>query len=64
MTTKSKMAFASKKAAEAVQAQEGGDVVGFEEALRLAYLGMAEDTLMIRKKRAERRQRMLQNQAS
>lgn len=55
MTAKSKMAFADRAAAEAARAEQGGDILDFEAALREAYLGMAADTAMIRKRRAERR---------
>lgn len=60
MTTRSKMAFSSAEAAKAVQAAKGGEIAGFDEALSEAYIGMAKDTLMVRKKRLERRQKMMQ----
>jgi nitrous oxide reductase accessory protein NosL len=60
MTTRSKMAFASVDAAKAIQAEKGGDLVGFDEALIEAYAGMAKDTMMVRKKRAERRKKMME----
>jgi nitrous oxide reductase accessory protein NosL len=60
MSMKSKMAFASKEAAEAVQSQQGGELGGFDDALRETYLGMYSDTMMARKKRAERRKHMQQ----
>jgi len=60
MTAKSKMAFASADAAKAVQAEKGGELVDFDAALREAYLGMANDTMMIRKRRGERVRRMLE----
>jgi nitrous oxide reductase accessory protein NosL len=60
MTVNSKMAFASADAAKAAQAESGGDLVGFDEALSSAYVGMAKDTIMVRKKRLERRQRMME----
>jgi len=60
MTSNSKMAFASKRAAALVQSEKGGDLVDFDEALTLAYVGMAKDTIGIRKRRAERRRRMMQ----
>jgi copper chaperone NosL len=58
MTTHSKMAFASAEAAGAAQAEHGGELGDFDAALTQAYLGMARDTRMIRKRRAERRRRM------
>ena len=60
MTAQSKMAFASVDAAKAVQADKGGKLAGFDEALREAYLGMANDTSMIRKRRRERMRRMIE----
>jgi nitrous oxide reductase accessory protein NosL len=58
MTANSKMAFASKAAAQAVQKAEGGTLAGFDDALRQAYADMASDTLKIRKRRAEKRKKM------
>jgi copper chaperone NosL len=60
MTGKSKMAFSSSEAAKAAQTEKGGVLVNFDEALTDAYVGMAKDTLMVRKKRLERRQKMMQ----
>lgn len=58
MTKRSKMAFADEAKAEAARAEHGGEVVGFDNALTAAYVDMAEDTVMIRKRRAEMRARM------
>jgi nitrous oxide reductase accessory protein NosL len=58
MTGKSKAAFAEKAAAEEAQKAQGGSLVGFEDALRQAYADMANDTLNIRKRRAEKRKKM------
>lgn len=63
MTKKSKMAFADKAKANAAMAEQGGGLMGFDEALQQAYLGMAEDTAMIRKRRAERRAKAAPTQA-
>jgi len=60
MSKKSKMAFSSVDAAKVAQAEQGGEIAGFDEALREAYLGMAENTMMVRKNRAEARARMKQ----
>ncbi len=60
MTSNSKMAFASKEKAVLYQAEKGGDLTDFDKALTLAYVGMAKDTIGIRKRRAERRRRMMQ----
>ena len=58
MTKVSKLAYADKPAAEAAaKAAEGTSMVGFDEALTAAYLGMAQDTIAIRKRRAEKRAR-------
>jgi len=59
MTKKSKMAFASAKKAKAVQAKEGGELGKFDDALRESYLSMANDTMMIRKRRAKKRKKMM-----
>lgn len=56
MTKQSKVAFASKQAAEATKAEQGGELGDFDAALQAAYQSMASDTLMIRKKRAGKRQ--------
>ncbi|HYG91260.1 MAG TPA: nitrous oxide reductase accessory protein NosL [Azospirillum sp.] len=55
MSKVSNMVFSSKEAAERAQKDAGGTIVGFDQALAAAYTGMAEDTVMIRKRRAERR---------
>jgi nitrous oxide reductase accessory protein NosL len=55
MTTQSKVAFGSKAAAEAAKAENGGELGDFDAALKAAYQSMASDTLMIRKKRTEKK---------
>lgn len=55
MTAKSKMAFADPAKAGSAREEQGGEIVDFHKALQEAYLGMAADTAMIRKRRAERR---------
>lgn len=59
MSGRPKTAFASREAAQAAQAQQGGELADFNAALAAAYQDMMHDTLMIRKRREERRQRML-----
>jgi nitrous oxide reductase accessory protein NosL len=59
MSKRSKMAFASTTTAETVQSEQGGELGSFDDALREAYLGMHSDTVMARKKRAERRKHMM-----
>jgi copper chaperone NosL len=56
MTAQSKVAFGSKAAAEAAKKENGGELGDFAAALQAAYQSMANDTLMIRKKRAEKKQ--------
>ena len=58
MTKQSKMAFSSQKAAMAANKSHGGELVDFDKALTRAYLSMANDTAMIRKKRAAKRKKM------
>ena len=60
MTTNSKMAFAVPGQAMAVQSEKDGVLVDFDRALREAYIGMANDTMMIRKRRDERVRRMME----
>ncbi|HET98148.1 MAG TPA: twin-arginine translocation pathway signal protein [Desulfurivibrio alkaliphilus] len=55
MSRVSKMAFASQDRAEEVRRRRGGELGDIEAALRRAYLDRAEDTIMIRWRRAERR---------
>jgi nitrous oxide reductase accessory protein NosL len=62
MTRRSKMAFASDTAAQTAQKAHGGQVGSFDDALRETYLGMHEDTRMVRKNRAERRKKMMEKQ--
>ena len=58
MTKQSKMAFSSPEAAQAARKSHGGELVDLDEALTRAYLSMAKDTAMIRKKRAAKRKKM------
>ncbi len=60
MTKNSKMAFASAGQAQSVMAEKGGETGDFGEALTEAYLSMAKDTMMIRKKRAMKRKKRMQ----
>jgi len=60
MTKKSKMAFASADTAKTAQAEKGGQLGNFDDALREAHLSMANDTMMIRKRRGERVKRMME----
>lgn len=60
MTRRSKHSFAAKDVAKAFQDKHGGSFGDFDEALKQAYLDMAEDVRMIRRNREERRQRAMQ----
>ena len=60
MTAKSKKAFASGEAAAAAMKEHGGELGNFDAALAAAYASMAADTSMIRKKRAEKRAKMME----
>lgn len=60
MTGRRKWAYADLETANAAVAEFGGQVGSFDDALRAAYADMAEDTIMIRRRRAERRRRAAQ----
>lgn len=51
MTKRAKWAFNKKEDAEAYVNANGGDICGFEEAMKAAYEDMSQDTRMIREKR-------------
>jgi len=51
MTSRGKWAFADKGAAEAFVKENGGTVVGFEEAVRAAYEDIYKDNKAIRERR-------------
>mgnify|MGYP001765164137 CR=1 FL=1 len=62
MTRVSNAAYADKAKAEAAaraepSAKAGAEVVGFDAALRKAYLVMADDTIMLRTRRGEMRKK-------
>ncbi len=58
MSGRSKLAYGQRRQAEAAQKEHGGELGDFNTALTAAYLDMAKDTMMIRKRRAERRAKM------
>lgn len=62
MTARSKVAYANADAAKAAQAANGGEIVDFDQALLAAYTDMSADVTRIRKNRAERRQKMMEQQ--
>lgn len=69
MTKVSKYAYADAAKAEAAakveaSAKAGAKVVKFDEALKAAYLDMADDTIMLRKRRAEMRKKMAEGAAA
>jgi copper chaperone NosL len=51
MTKRAKWAFASKEDAEKFKAENGGDLITFDQAIKAAYEDMYLDTKMIRDKR-------------
>ncbi len=62
MSGRPKTAFAKRDAALAARERHGGELADFNAALIAAYADLANDTLMIRKKRDEMRQKMLKTQ--
>ncbi|MDP1956842.1 MAG: nitrous oxide reductase accessory protein NosL, partial [Rhodocyclaceae bacterium] len=62
MTKRSKVAYGTADAAAASRAAHGGELANFDQALLAAYTDMSQDVSMIRKNRAERRKRMLEQQ--
>ena len=62
MTARSKVAYANADAAKASQAANGGEIVDFDQALLAAYTDMSADVTRIRKNRAERRRKMIEQQ--
>jgi copper chaperone NosL len=64
MTANSKVAYGSEEAAKAAQAANGGEIVGFDQALLAAYTDMAKDVTRIRKMRAERRKKMMEQKGA
>ncbi|MBP9916520.1 MAG: nitrous oxide reductase accessory protein NosL [Thiobacillaceae bacterium] len=58
MTHRSKVSFAGKEAAMAAKEKHNGEIGDFAAALTASYTDLAKDTLMIRRKREERRQHM------
>ena len=62
MTARSKVAYGNADAAKASQAANGGEIVDFDQALLAAYTDMSADVTRIRKNRAERRRKMMEQQ--
>jgi hypothetical protein len=59
MTHRGKTSYGSKEAALAAKELHNGEFGDFAAALTASYADLAQDTLMIRKKREERRQHMM-----
>lgn len=62
MTANSKVAYGTEEAAKAAQAANGGELARFDQALLAAYTDMSKDVSRIRKNRAERRRKMMEQQ--
>ncbi|MBI4755787.1 MAG: nitrous oxide reductase accessory protein NosL [Betaproteobacteria bacterium] len=62
MTAQSKVAYGTEDAARAAQAANGGELGNFDKALLAAYTSMSQDVSRIRKNRAERRRKMMEQQ--
>ena len=62
MTARSKVAYGNADAAKASQAANGGELTDFDGALLAAYTDMSADVARIRKNRAERRRKMMEQQ--
>ncbi|MDP1526029.1 MAG: nitrous oxide reductase accessory protein NosL [Rhodocyclaceae bacterium] len=62
MTANSKVAYGTEDAAKAAQAAQGGELVKFDQALLTAYTDMSKDVARIRKNRAERKRKMMEQQ--
>lgn len=59
MTHRGKTSYGSKEAALAAKEAHNGEIGDFAAALTASYADLAKDTLMIRRKREERRQHMM-----
>jgi copper chaperone NosL len=59
MTKRAKWAFEGKEGAEKYIKENGGQLAGFEEAMKASYEDMHEDTKMIRERRKEKRMKMM-----
>jgi len=60
MTHRGKTSYGSKEAALAAKEIHNGEIGDFAAALTASYADLAKDTLMIRRKREERRKHMMQ----
>lgn len=62
MTARSKVAYGTADAAKAAQEANGGELTDFDQALLAAYTDMSADVSRIRKNRAERRRKAMEQQ--
>lgn len=62
MTHRGKVAFSSREAALAAKDKHNGELGDFAAALTASYADLAKDTLMIRRKREERRKHMMKKE--
>jgi copper chaperone NosL len=62
MTKRSKVAYSNVTAAKKAKAAGGGEIGNFDKALLAAYTDMSQDVMMIRKNRAERRKKAMEEQ--
>jgi hypothetical protein len=62
MSNRGKWAFEKKDDAESFMKTNQGKLASFEEAIRMAYEDMSEDTRMIREKRKMKRMKMIMDQ--
>ena len=62
MTSRAKWAFESKADAEAFTKENGGELVDFEKAIKMAYEDMDKDTKMIRERRKMKKKTAMEHQ--
>jgi nitrous oxide reductase accessory protein NosL len=60
MTRNAKWAFVKKEDAEKFRLENGGLIVGFDDALETAYKDLSDDTKMIREKRKMMKKKMME----
>lgn len=63
MSRRGKWAFENKSDAEAFIKTNQGKIASFEEAMKMAYEDMYEDTKMIREKRKQKRMKMMEQKS-
>lgn len=60
MTANSKVAYGAEDSAKTAQAAQGGELAKFDQTLLTAYSDMSRDVSRIRKNRAERKRKMME----